>query len=76
MLMILSMQVPLQDPIGNEKRVEKIQQLRYLIYALLPVLKQINRQQSAELELEAKIKGRICDLFDFFYIMLLYLFPF
>lgn len=56
--------VLLQDPIGNEKRVEKIQQLRYLIYALLPVLKQINRQQSAELELEAKIKGKILSEFQ------------
>lgn len=46
-----------QDQYKNEKRVNKIQHLQYLIYLLLPVLEQINREQSIELELEAKLKG-------------------
>lgn len=45
------------DQCKNEKRVDKIQHLQYLIYILLPVLEQINREQSIELELEAKLKG-------------------
>ncbi|KAL7213206.1 hypothetical protein ACSBR2_015832 [Camellia fascicularis] len=43
---------------NDEKKVDKVQQLHYLIYKLLPVLEQINRDQSIELELEAKIKGK------------------
>ncbi|GMP74919.1 hypothetical protein CsSME_00032173 [Camellia sinensis var. sinensis] len=43
---------------NDEKKVDKVQQLHYLIYMLLPVLERINRDQSIELELEAKIKGK------------------
>lgn len=46
-----------KDQCKNEKRVDKIQHLQYMIYMLLPVLEQINREQSIELELEAKFKG-------------------
>ncbi|KAK3011119.1 hypothetical protein RJ639_012678 [Escallonia herrerae] len=41
----------------DKKKVDKIQQLYYLIHMLLPVLKQINQDQSIELEIEAKTKG-------------------
>ncbi|KAK2977097.1 hypothetical protein RJ640_017621, partial [Escallonia rubra] len=46
-----------QDFNRDKKKVDKIQQLYYLIHMLLPVLKQINRDQSIELEIEAKTKG-------------------
>ncbi|KAJ4837741.1 hypothetical protein Tsubulata_015334 [Turnera subulata] len=44
-------------PEGNNK-VNKVLHFHYLICMLLPVLKQINQDQSIELEIEAKIKGQ------------------
>ncbi|GFY91787.1 protein B160 [Actinidia rufa] len=58
MLMILSTYHTFQDLLMNKMRVDKIQQLHYLIYMLLPVLEQINQEQNIELELEAKLKGK------------------
>lgn len=42
----------------NERKVKKIK-LLYLLRMLLPVLKKINREQMLELEVEAKIKGKM-----------------
>ncbi|KAL3851261.1 hypothetical protein ACJIZ3_013143 [Penstemon smallii] len=42
----------------GEGKLDRIQMLHYIIYMLLPVLKQINRDQSIELEREAKITGK------------------
>ncbi|PSS24699.1 Lysine-specific demethylase [Actinidia chinensis var. chinensis] len=47
-----------KDLLMNKMRVDKIQQLHYLIYMLFPVLEQINQEQNVELELEAKLKGK------------------
>ncbi|KAL6990934.1 hypothetical protein U1Q18_009055, partial [Sarracenia purpurea var. burkii] len=47
-----------KDLLRNENRADKIQQLVYLIYMLLPVLEKINREQGIELGLEAKLKGK------------------
>lgn len=46
-----------QDLSRDKKKVDKIHQLYYLIHTLLPVLKQINQDQSIELEIDAKTKG-------------------
>ncbi|KAG8365455.1 hypothetical protein BUALT_Bualt18G0106600 [Buddleja alternifolia] len=42
----------------GERKVHRIQLLHYLIYMLLPVLKKVNRDQSIELETEAKLTGK------------------
>lgn len=39
------------------KKVEKLQQLHYLIRLLHPVMEKMNLEQSIELETESKIKG-------------------
>ncbi|PKI58528.1 hypothetical protein CRG98_021089 [Punica granatum] len=46
-----------QELSGDESRADRILSFHYLICALLPILKQINEEQSIELELEAAIKG-------------------
>ncbi|CAK9181298.1 unnamed protein product [Ilex paraguariensis] len=43
----------------DKNKVEKIQLLHYLICRLLPVLEQVNREQSIELDIEAKITGKM-----------------
>ncbi|XAR53687.1 hypothetical protein NMG60_11022336 [Bertholletia excelsa] len=45
------------EPSRNERKVDKLQYLHYMVCLLLPVLEQINKLQRIELELEAKIKG-------------------
>lgn len=35
----------------------KLERLLYLLYKALPVLRHIHREQSSELEIEAKIRG-------------------
>ncbi|KAL6977211.1 hypothetical protein U1Q18_026008 [Sarracenia purpurea var. burkii] len=55
----------LQDLFRNENRADKIQQLLYLIYMLLPVLEKINQEQGIELSLEAKLKGKTISEFRF-----------
>ncbi|KAG8385636.1 hypothetical protein BUALT_Bualt03G0065700 [Buddleja alternifolia] len=42
----------------GKRKLNRIQLLHYLVYMLLPVLKQINFDQSIELEIEAKITGK------------------
>lgn len=44
---------------GEKHNVEVILCIHYLICMLLPVLKQINVNQSDELEIEARIKGNV-----------------
>lgn len=46
-----------QDSLREKYNVGKILHLHYLICMLLPVLKQINLDQSDELETEATTKG-------------------
>lgn len=41
----------------DKSKVNKVLHFHYLICMLLPVLKQLNQDQSSELEIEAKIKG-------------------
>lgn len=41
----------------EKRKVNKVLHFHYLICMLLPLLKQINQEQSIELEIEAKIKG-------------------
>uniref|UniRef100_A0A2P2ILW7 Lysine-specific demethylase JMJ25 n=1 Tax=Rhizophora mucronata TaxID=61149 RepID=A0A2P2ILW7_RHIMU len=41
----------------DKSKVDKVLHFHYLICMLLPVLKQINQDQSIELEIEAKLKG-------------------
>ncbi|KAL6986706.1 hypothetical protein U1Q18_046904 [Sarracenia purpurea var. burkii] len=55
----------LQDLFRNENRADKIQQLLYLIYMLLPVLEKINQEQGIELSLEAKLKAKTISEFRF-----------
>ncbi|XWS18284.1 hypothetical protein CRYUN_Cryun32bG0030600 [Craigia yunnanensis] len=42
----------------DKNKVDKVLHFHYLICMLLPVLKQINQDQSVEIEVEAKIKGK------------------
>ncbi|KAJ8761597.1 hypothetical protein K2173_004373 [Erythroxylum novogranatense] len=42
----------------DTSKVDKVLHFHYLICILLPVLKQINQDQSVELEIEAKMKGQ------------------
>ncbi|XWS19511.1 hypothetical protein CRYUN_Cryun31cG0022400 [Craigia yunnanensis] len=42
----------------DKNKVDKVLHFHYLICLLLPVLKQINQDQSVEIEVEAKIKGK------------------
>lgn len=46
-----------QETTKDVQKVEKLQQLHYLIQLLLPVMEKMNLEQSIELETEAKIKG-------------------
>lgn len=46
-----------QDFSEDKSKVNKVLHFHYLICMLLPVLKQLNQDQSIELEIEAKIKG-------------------
>ncbi len=46
-----------QDSSKDKSKVNKVLHFHYLICMLLPVLKQLNQDQSIELEIEAKIKG-------------------
>ncbi|GLT83064.1 hypothetical protein SLE2022_013760 [Rubroshorea leprosula] len=46
-----------KDFLRDKNRVYRVLNLHYLTCMLLPVLKQINQEQSIELEIEAKIKG-------------------
>lgn len=48
-----------QDFFGEKHKGEVILYVHYLICMLLPLLKQINRDQNDELEIEARIKGRV-----------------
>lgn len=52
-----SKDVERKESIKDTEKVEKLQQLRYLIQMLFPVLEKMNLYQSIELEIEAKIKG-------------------
>ncbi|XP_059659957.1 lysine-specific demethylase JMJ28 isoform X2 [Cornus florida] len=47
-----------KDLFRDRKLVDKLYLLHYLIFMLLPVLEQINKDQRIELEIEAKIKGK------------------
>lgn len=49
----------LQDCYRGEKKLDRIHLLHYIINILLPVVKQINRDQDIELEKEAKITGTV-----------------
>ncbi|KAK6283679.1 hypothetical protein POUND7_002631 [Theobroma cacao] len=42
----------------DKNKVDKVLHFHYLICMLLPVLKQINQDQSVEIEVEAKVKGK------------------
>ncbi|XVF87595.1 hypothetical protein PTKIN_Ptkin18bG0132600 [Pterospermum kingtungense] len=42
----------------DKNKVDKVLHFHYLICMLLPVMKQINQDQSVEIEVEAKIKGK------------------
>jgi lysine-specific demethylase 3 len=46
-----------QDLSKERSKVDKVLHFHYLICMLLPILKQINQDQSIEIEIEAKIKG-------------------
>ncbi|XP_017223213.1 lysine-specific demethylase JMJ28 [Daucus carota subsp. sativus] len=46
-----------KESMKDTEQIEKLQQLKYLIQMLLPVLKKMNLDHSIELEIEAKIKG-------------------
>ncbi|OMO76630.1 hypothetical protein CCACVL1_15541 [Corchorus capsularis] len=47
----------------DKNKVNKVLHFHYLICMLLPVLKRINQDQSVEIEVEAKIKGKkLCDI--------------
>lgn len=46
-----------KDSYKDIEKVDKIQQLNYLIHLLLPLLEEMNHHQGIELEIEAKIKG-------------------
>ncbi|KAK4754428.1 hypothetical protein SAY87_002532 [Trapa incisa] len=46
-----------QELRDDESRADRILNFHYLICVLLPILKQIDREQSVVLELEAKVKG-------------------
>ncbi|XVF27748.1 hypothetical protein REPUB_Repub14bG0135300 [Reevesia pubescens] len=47
----------------DKNKVDKVLYFHYLICMLLPVLKQIKQDQSVEIEVEAKIKGKkLCDI--------------
>jgi lysine-specific demethylase 3 len=46
-----------QDLSKEKSEVDNVLHFHYLICMLLPILKQINQDQSIELEIEAKIKG-------------------
>lgn len=46
-----------QELPDDDSRADRILSFHYLICMLLPVLKQIDQEQSIELELEAKVKG-------------------
>ncbi|KAH7569009.1 hypothetical protein JRO89_XS06G0088300 [Xanthoceras sorbifolium] len=46
-----------KDLLREKTEVDKVLQFHYLICMLLPVLRQINQEQSTEVEIEAKIKG-------------------
>ncbi|KAK1378936.1 hypothetical protein POM88_025680 [Heracleum sosnowskyi] len=46
-----------KESIQDTEKIEKLQQLHYLMKMLLPVLKKMNLDHSIELEIEAKIKG-------------------
>ena len=46
-----------QEFLRDKNKVDKVLYFHYLICLLLPVLKQINQDQSVEIEVEAKIKG-------------------
>ena len=46
-----------QEFLRDKNKVDKVLYFHYLICMLLPVLKQINQDQSVEIEVEAKIKG-------------------
>lgn len=48
-----------QDLLRGKNEVDKVLHFHYFICMLLPVLKQINQDQSIELEIEEKIKGMI-----------------
>ncbi|KAF2305053.1 hypothetical protein GH714_001391 [Hevea brasiliensis] len=47
-----------KDSSKDKSKVNKVLHFHYLICMLLPVLKQLNQDQSIELEIEAKIKGQ------------------
>ncbi|XP_062093705.1 lysine-specific demethylase JMJ28-like [Humulus lupulus] len=47
-----------KDFLGDKHEVEVILCFHYLICMLLPVLKQINKDQNDELEIEARIRGQ------------------
>ena len=55
--MSVHVQTLFQELYRDKNKVEKIQLLHYLICRLLPVLEQVNREQSIELDIEAKITG-------------------
>ncbi|XP_065878305.1 lysine-specific demethylase JMJ28 [Euphorbia lathyris] len=55
---IQSRDVECKDLCTDKSRLNKVLHFHYLICMLLPVLKQINQDQSIEIEIEAKIKGR------------------
>ncbi|XP_073264793.1 lysine-specific demethylase JMJ28 [Populus alba] len=46
-----------KDLSKERSKVDKVLHFHYLICMLLPILKQINQDQSIEIEIEAKIKG-------------------
>ncbi|KAI4299269.1 hypothetical protein L6164_032744 [Bauhinia variegata] len=46
-----------KELLAGKTRVDRILHFHYLICVLLPLLKQLNEEQNAELEIEAKIKG-------------------
>ncbi|XP_010277904.1 PREDICTED: lysine-specific demethylase JMJ25-like [Nelumbo nucifera] len=48
-----------EDFVKGQNKVDKILHFHYLICLLLPVLKQINVEQRIELEIEAKLKGKM-----------------
>lgn len=49
-----------QEFYRDKRKIDKIQLRHYLISLLFPVLKQLNRDQSMELEVEAMITGMLC----------------
>lgn len=48
-----------QEFLRDKNKVDKVLDFHYLICMLLPVFKQINQDQSVEIDVEAKVQGNL-----------------